>query len=80
MKASSLSYCILDFPVWLLSLGKLLFSEEKTEGGRSGKEGQWEAKRCGRRDSERLRGVEGTLWLGCIRQEKNLFSINKRKK
>lgn len=70
LSAFSLFYCVLFCPVWLLSLGSLLFSEGKqrewiwVRGMVVGSWEKWSEVNCG-------------LWSGC--NIKNIILIKKRK-
>ena len=68
MKAFALSYCILFFPIWLLSLGSLLFSKEETEWEgirrRVEGEGSWKEWREGSCGWDILYGRKGYFQQG----------------
>ena len=67
-----MSYCILFHPVWLSSLGDLLFSEEERRDSTSGREGRW-------RGAGRSGGGGNCSRNVCMREE-SVFNKNKKTK
>lgn len=51
MRVFALAYCILFCPVWLSSLGGLLFSEEARKGDLGERRGGGRTRRSGRRET-----------------------------
>lgn len=74
MRAFPLFYCILFCPIWLSSLGGLLFSVEKMEVGK--------VDLRGKKGGGKLEGVEGgesVAGMYCIREE-SIFNKKKEKR